>query len=107
MDVSKNMRMAPDQLLRDGGDDLLHGKAACLFCQFSIKDDRVEQIAELLDNFRIVVEIDSFDDLVRLFENIRLKRLKGLFLIPRTPLGPNRVSATFNNASNGSIILTN
>ncbi len=84
LDVAEHVRVAAHELLVDQPRGLLEVAPAALLEQQREEVDLEEEIAELVEQLRVVVRERGVGDLVRLFDRVRDDRLHRLLAVPRT-----------------------
>src|SRR5579859_281728 len=77
------MGMAVDQLCREPVYDVVNRKRILLFRHLSIKENLEQEVAEFARKFMPVTIVNGLENLISLFERIRLDGIKGLFAVPR------------------------
>ncbi|MNJ47150.1 hypothetical protein D3C77_422980 [compost metagenome] len=82
--LSKDMRMAINQLLIQGLNNIIGGKGSRLLLHLRMKHYLKEQVPKLLTHMIRIVIINRFQYLVRLFNEIFADGLMSLLPIPRT-----------------------
>ncbi len=85
--VAEHVRMPPDELVGEPLDHRHDVEAAFVGRDLRVEHDLQQHVTELFDDRVVVAAVDRLEQLVRLFERVRLDRLESLLPIPRTPLG--------------------
>src|SRR5580704_17242171 len=75
--------MALDHFSRDPLDDPHEIKTPLVGGDLRIEDDLQQEVAKLFDNRLVVLGVDGFEQLVSLFERVRLDRFERLHAVPR------------------------
>lgn len=83
----EHMRVPSDHLLCDDIDDLFDAEPLLIPADLSVEHHLQQHIAELLDDRRVHLRVDGFEQFVGLFEREGLDRLQRLLSIPRTTGG--------------------
>src|SRR4051812_14577831 len=90
IDLAEDVRVAADELLVHSLRDLREVAGAALFEQQREEVRLEEQVAELVEQLRVVAVERSLRDLIGLFDGVRHDRARRLLAIPRT-LAPERL----------------
>ena len=83
LDVAEHVRVAADELLVDQPRRRLEVALAALLEQQREEVDLEEQVAELVEQLRVVVRERRVGDLVGLLDGVRDDRPRGLLAVPR------------------------
>src|SRR5207245_4872312 len=67
-----------------------------------VKEDLEEHVAQFLLEFRLIVLLDRIQDLIGLFDQVRLERLAGLFAVPGAATAPRSLAMISTTRSNRS-----
>ena len=84
--ISKDMRMAANQFVRDMAGDFLEIKRAPLGRELAVKHDLEQQIAEFLRQFMIVTGLDGIEQLINFLDRVPAQRKMVLLAVPRAAL---------------------
>ena len=87
LDVAEHVRMTPDELLVHVARDGLEVAEVALLQEQREEEDLEEQVAELVEQLRVVVGQRRVRDLVCLLDRVRHDRARGLLAIPRDTRG--------------------
>jgi hypothetical protein len=82
LDVAEDVRMAADELLVDQPRRRLEASLPPLLEQQREEVDLEEQVAELVEQLRVVARERGIRDLVRLLDRVRDDRALGLLAVP-------------------------
>ena len=74
--------MPVHKLAREPVEHVVNRKTSLLLGHFRIEEDLQQQVAELAGEFAPVAIVNGLDDLVSLFQRIRLDGIEGLLAIP-------------------------
>ena len=80
--VAEDVRVAPDHLVDDGGDDVPEPEASGLFAHSCVEDDLEEQISQLVDQRGVVSPRNRVRHFVRFLDGVRNNGVEGLFQVP-------------------------
>ena len=83
LDVAEDVRMPADELLVDAARDRREIAVVPLLEQKREEVDLEEQVAELVEQLRVVARERGVGDLVRLLDRVRDDRARGLLAVPR------------------------
>ena len=80
------MRMAANHLVVNFADDVSRGEAALLARNLRMKNHLKKKIAHFLGEFGVIAGIESVQNFVSFFDQVRTKSGVRLFAVPRTAL---------------------
>ena len=89
--ISKDMRVAADDLVVDAFDHLVDVEFAIFIGNLGMQGDLEQQVAELLAHMRRVIRIQGSQGFVGLFEQVGAQGLVVLFPIPGAAIGGTQV----------------
>ena len=81
-DVTENVGVTDDELLADFVAHIIEGKRTCFLLDPAMENYLKQNVAQLFTKKRLVVKVDSLDDLAGLFYEVALDRLVGLLPVP-------------------------
>ena len=81
--TAEDMRMAPDQLVVDPSSDQVEAPLVVFLEQEREEHNLVQEVAELVEQLRVVVCERGVGDLVGLLDRVWHDRLRGLLAVPR------------------------
>ena len=85
--VSKNMRVAADELVGDRPGRLLKIKRLPFLRKLAVKDHLQQQIAAFLEHFVVVLGFDRIDQFIHLLYGVKADGLVILLTVPRATAG--------------------
>jgi tetratricopeptide (TPR) repeat protein len=80
--LAEDVRMAPGELVCDGGGDVGHGEGPAFLGDARLKDDLKEEVAELDPQLGEIPRVEGVHDFVGLLDQIGTQRLEILFPVP-------------------------
>src|SRR5205085_10087348 len=84
---SKIVRVPADHLVVNFADHVGHAEAALFARNLRMKNNLQEQIPHFFGKLRVVSRVESFQDLVSLFQKISPQAVMGLLTVPRAASG--------------------
>src|SRR5271165_824802 len=85
--VTEDVRMTIHQLVREAVEDVVDGKVFFFGRHPRVKQHLQEQVAQLTGQFLPVAGVNSFKDLVSLFQSVGFNRVEGLLAVPGAAAG--------------------
>ena len=86
-DVAEDVRMPPNQLVVDRGDDVVDIKRSLFLRDLCYEHSLQEKVAELFRQCGTILTVDCVNHLIRLLDDERLEALQTLLSVPRTAVG--------------------
>src|SRR3989442_5169786 len=87
---AEHMRVAADELLSQGLQHVLDSEGLPLTPDLGVKEYLKQHVAQLLFDLCLVLLLYRFEDLVGLFDQVRLERLAGLLAVPGAAAFPSQ-----------------
>ncbi len=83
--LAEHVRVAPNEFLIDGVERVLDAEQPLFRAHLRIEDGLQQKVAQLFGEFLPLAPLDGVENLVGLFEGVRLDAIEGLFAVPRAP----------------------